>query len=170
VTESIYNNSLADHRLWSTIKTLPATLPEPRFAVRGPRSKRRHPSIKVPGPRSLGRETLTGVAEDVCLLALEVVIHFQSAFSSSHRLNGVEKSLLDGGYVNVRWEAKRFPKATCERMQSVFWGVRHTYQPLMYVPFLGRYQFFWLCSDPKRSNSAAALSLLLSFRVSRHPS
>ena len=29
VTESSYNNSLADHYIWSTIKTLPATLPEP---------------------------------------------------------------------------------------------------------------------------------------------
>ena len=129
MTESSYNNSLADHHIWSTIKTLPATLPAPKN--RGPRSNRRHQNIKVLGPRSLERETRTGVAEDVCLLALEVVIHFQSAFSSSHRLNGVEKSLLDGGYVNVRWEAKRFPKATCERMQSVFWGVRLAYQPLM---------------------------------------
>ena len=31
VTESININSLADHHIWSTIKTLPATLPEPRF-------------------------------------------------------------------------------------------------------------------------------------------
>ena len=73
----------------------------------------------------------TDVTVDVCVLALEVVIHLQSAFSSSHRLGGVEKSLLDGGYVNGRWKAKRFPNATCERMQSVFWGVRLTYQPLM---------------------------------------
>ena len=73
----------------------------------------------------------TEVAVDVCLLALEVVTHLQSAFSSGHRLNGVEKTLLDGGDVNVRWKAKRFPNATCERMQSVFWGVRLTYQPLM---------------------------------------
>ena len=29
VTESININSLADHHIWSTIKTLPATLPEP---------------------------------------------------------------------------------------------------------------------------------------------
>jgi hypothetical protein len=31
VTESININSLADHHIWSTIKTLPATLPEPSF-------------------------------------------------------------------------------------------------------------------------------------------
>ena len=31
VTESTNINSLADHHIWSTIKTLPATLPEPRF-------------------------------------------------------------------------------------------------------------------------------------------
>jgi len=36
VTESIYNNSLADHHLWSTIKTLPATLPEPRSVGQEP--------------------------------------------------------------------------------------------------------------------------------------
>jgi hypothetical protein len=30
-TECININSLADHHIWSTIKTLPATLPEPRF-------------------------------------------------------------------------------------------------------------------------------------------
>jgi hypothetical protein len=29
VIESSYNNSLADRHIWSTIKTLPATLPEP---------------------------------------------------------------------------------------------------------------------------------------------
>jgi hypothetical protein len=34
VTESININSLADHHIWSTIKTLPATLPEPSFKVR----------------------------------------------------------------------------------------------------------------------------------------
>ena len=33
VTESININSLADHHIWSTIKTLPATLPEPSFKV-----------------------------------------------------------------------------------------------------------------------------------------
>ena len=79
----------------------------------------------------MGRGPRTGVTGAVCLLALEVVTHLQSAFSSGHRLNGVEKTLLDGGYANVRWKAKRFPNATCERMQSVFWGVRLTYQPLM---------------------------------------
>ena len=38
VTESININSLADHHIWSTIKTLPATLPEPSFMDRGPRT------------------------------------------------------------------------------------------------------------------------------------
>ena len=38
VTESSYNNSLADHHIWSTIKTLPATLPELRTMGRGPRT------------------------------------------------------------------------------------------------------------------------------------
>ena len=58
VTESSYNNSLADRHIWSTIKTLPATLPAPKN--RGPRSNRRHQNTKVLGPRSLERETLTG--------------------------------------------------------------------------------------------------------------
>ena len=35
---SSYNNSLADHHIWSTIKTLPATLPEPCSMDRGPRT------------------------------------------------------------------------------------------------------------------------------------
>ena len=38
MTESSYNNSLADHHTWSTIKTLPATLPELRTMDRGPRT------------------------------------------------------------------------------------------------------------------------------------
>ena len=38
VTESSYNNSLAYHHIWSTIKTLPATLPEPCSMDRGPRT------------------------------------------------------------------------------------------------------------------------------------
>ncbi len=33
MAESINVNSLADHHIWSTIKTLPATLPEPSFKV-----------------------------------------------------------------------------------------------------------------------------------------
>ena len=36
VTESSYNNSLADHHTWPTIKTLPATLPEASSMDRGP--------------------------------------------------------------------------------------------------------------------------------------
>ena len=38
VTESTNTNSLADHHIWSTIKTLPATLPEPSTMDRGPRT------------------------------------------------------------------------------------------------------------------------------------
>ena len=38
VTEFYNNNVLADHHIWSTIKTLPATLPEPRTMDRGPRT------------------------------------------------------------------------------------------------------------------------------------
>jgi hypothetical protein len=39
VTESININSLAYHHTWSTIKTLPATLPELRARDRGPRTR-----------------------------------------------------------------------------------------------------------------------------------
>ena len=39
VTESININSLADHRIWSTIKTLPASLPEPSSMDHGPRTR-----------------------------------------------------------------------------------------------------------------------------------
>jgi len=38
VTETININRLADHHIWSTIKTLPATLPEPSSMDRGPRT------------------------------------------------------------------------------------------------------------------------------------
>jgi hypothetical protein len=38
VTESSYNNSLAERHIWSTIKTLPATLPAPSSMGRGPRT------------------------------------------------------------------------------------------------------------------------------------
>jgi len=38
VTETSYNNSLAERVTRSTIQTLPATLPEPRSKARGPRS------------------------------------------------------------------------------------------------------------------------------------
>ena len=39
MTESSYINSLANRPYRSTVKTLPATLPEPWTTVRGPRSK-----------------------------------------------------------------------------------------------------------------------------------
>jgi hypothetical protein len=45
VTESININSLADRHIWSTIKTLPATLPEPRSVVRGPSFEAQGPSF-----------------------------------------------------------------------------------------------------------------------------
>ena len=38
MTESTNINSLADHHIWSTIKTLPATLPEPSSMDRGSRT------------------------------------------------------------------------------------------------------------------------------------
>ena len=38
MTESTNINSLADHYIWSTIKTLPATLPKPSSMDRGPRT------------------------------------------------------------------------------------------------------------------------------------
>ena len=66
VTESININSLADHHIWSTIKTLPATLPEPSSMDRGPRtgvtgalSYLRMTLAKGVGPR-LGRALCRG--------------------------------------------------------------------------------------------------------------
>ena len=53
VTEFININRLADHHIWSTIKTLPAILPE---------------------HSSMDREPRTGVTEGVSRSALEVVI------------------------------------------------------------------------------------------------
>jgi hypothetical protein len=50
VTESININSLADHHIWSTIKTLPATLPEPSSVVRGPSFEDQGPSFTDHGP------------------------------------------------------------------------------------------------------------------------
>ena len=66
VIESSYNNSLADRHIWSTIKTLPATLPEPKTVVRGPRSEFHGPLSSSHGPR-------TGVTEDVSLSTLDLV-------------------------------------------------------------------------------------------------
>ena len=58
VTESIYINSLADHHIWSTIKTLPATLPEPRSVVRGPSFEAQGPvprtTVQQPGTPDRG--------------------------------------------------------------------------------------------------------------------
>ena len=68
------------------------------------------------------RETLTGVAEDVCLLASEVVIHFQSAFSSSHRLNGVEKAYLTADMSMFAGKLKDFLKLLVNEC-SLFSGV-----------------------------------------------
>ena len=60
VTESININSLADHHIWSTIKTLPATLPEPSFKVRGPSFEDQGPSFTEHGPRLLGLVARSG--------------------------------------------------------------------------------------------------------------
>ena len=61
VTESININSLANHHIWSTIKTLPATLPEPRSGVRGPSFEAQGPSFTDNGPAVSDRGPRTGV-------------------------------------------------------------------------------------------------------------
>jgi hypothetical protein len=66
VTESSYNNSLADRHIWSTIKTSPATLPEPRSEARGPRSAFHGPPPSSHGPR-------TGVNGAVYLSDLDLI-------------------------------------------------------------------------------------------------
>ena len=48
VTETSYNNSLAERVTRSTIQTLPATLPEPWSKARGPRSVIKKPQGPVP--------------------------------------------------------------------------------------------------------------------------
>ena len=65
MTESIYINSLSVLHIWSTVKTLPATLPEPRTGVRGPRSERHAPRTGVRGPRSERHAPRTGVTDAV---------------------------------------------------------------------------------------------------------
>ena len=65
VTESININSLTDHHIWSTIKTLPATLPEPRPVVRGPSFEAQGPSFTDHGPAATDRGPRTGVTEGV---------------------------------------------------------------------------------------------------------
>jgi len=72
VTESININSLADHHIWSTIKTLPATLPEPRSVVRGPSFEAQGPSFTDNGPAVSDRGPRTGVTEAICQPDLDV--------------------------------------------------------------------------------------------------
>ena len=55
VTESSYINSLANHLYRSTVKTLPATLPEPWTMARGPRSKHMGPWSTDLGPQVVNR-------------------------------------------------------------------------------------------------------------------
>ena len=54
VTESSYINSLANRPYRSTVKTLPATLPEPWTTVRGPRSEQQGPWTTDLEPRIVG--------------------------------------------------------------------------------------------------------------------
>ena len=51
VTESININSLAYHHTWSTIKTLPATLPEPSFEIQEPTLSNIATGTSALGPR-----------------------------------------------------------------------------------------------------------------------
>ena len=53
MTEFTNINSLADHHIWSTIKTLPATLPEPSSVVRGPSFEAQGPSFTDHCPASV---------------------------------------------------------------------------------------------------------------------
>ena len=55
MTESSYINRLANRPYRSTIKTLPATLPEPWTMVRGPRSKQKGPWSTDLEPRIVDR-------------------------------------------------------------------------------------------------------------------
>ena len=55
MTESSYNNSLAYRHILPTIKTLPATLPEPRSVVRGPSFEAQGPWSTDHGPAARDR-------------------------------------------------------------------------------------------------------------------
>ena len=68
VTESSFINRLADRHICSSIKTLPATLTEPK--IRGSRIKRGRPNTTVRRPRVLDIGTLTGVTEAVSLFRM----------------------------------------------------------------------------------------------------
>ena len=85
VTESSYINSLANRPCRSTVKTLPATLPEPWTTVRGPRSEQQGPwstdlepwivdsvsRLKLHGSRLVDAET--GVTAADCRIRIELV-------------------------------------------------------------------------------------------------
>ena len=73
MTESSYNNSLADHHIWSTIKTLPATLPEPRSVVRGPSFEAQGPSFTDHGPAATDRGPRTGVTLGISKSDLDLI-------------------------------------------------------------------------------------------------
>ena len=68
VTESSYINSLANRPYRSTVKTLPATLPEPWAVVRGQ-------CLAVKASRLAPRGRRTGVTWDDCWIWIEVVFH-----------------------------------------------------------------------------------------------
>ena len=72
VTESININSLADHHIWSNIKTVPATLPEPSVKVRGSSFEAQGPSFTDNGPAVSDRGPRTGVTGAVSQSDLDV--------------------------------------------------------------------------------------------------
>ena len=72
VTESSYINSLAIRPYRSTIKTLPATLPEPWTVVRGQRSKPIGPWSTDLEPRVVGLGSPIGVTWAGCGIWIEL--------------------------------------------------------------------------------------------------
>ena len=71
MTESFNINSLTDHHIWSTIKTLPATLPEPRPVVRGPSFEGQGPRLTDHGPAATDHGP--GVTGDVSQSDLDLI-------------------------------------------------------------------------------------------------
>ena len=69
MTESNNINSLEDRRIWSTIKTLPATLPEPSSKVQGSSSKHICPQTSVDASIASGG---LGVTEAVSQTGLDI--------------------------------------------------------------------------------------------------
>jgi len=116
VTESSYINSLANRPYRSTVKTLPATLPEPRTTVRGPRPRHIGPWSTDPEPRILcaGLQSQFPVPSSKCI-ALRCLDHASMAARHGSMIaalgtGGLDLGswILNGGYLGKLLDVYRF--------------------------------------------------------------